>query len=129
MMIQLVQNFAITCSNSSFFGIPTWYRYLGSKYDAVTEKCEVQFSLMKGGKFNGGDILLVGLSIIDILIRIAALVAVGFVIYGGIRYITSQGSPDNTKEAQNTILHALIGLAIAVIATAVVAFLGNALDT
>jgi Type IV secretion system pilin len=129
-MIRLFQNFAQSgpqCGDGNFFDFPTWYRYLGSEYSSVTKRCEVQFDLMKGGKFNGGDILLVGLSIIDILIRIAALVAVGYVIYGGIKYITSQGSPDGTKNAQNTILHAVIGVAIAVIAAAVVAFVGNQL--
>lgn len=109
--------------------MPTWYRYLekDEAKSALTGQCEVKFDLMKGGTFDGGDILLIGLSVIDILIRIAALVAVGYVILGGIKYITSQGSPENTKEAQNTILHALIGVAIAVFAAAVVAFLGTAL--
>lgn len=126
-MIQIFQLLAAECGQPGFFSLPTWYRYLDVKKDAVTSQCEVQFSLMKDDVFNGGDILLVGLGVIDILIRIAALVAVGFVIYGGIRYITSQGSPDATKGAQNTILTALIGLAIAIVAAAFVAFLGRAI--
>ncbi len=124
-MIQLLQSFAQTCSNPGFFSFPTWYKYLKTVPDDLTQKCEIQFSLMKANKFNGGDVLLVGLGVIDILIRIAALVAVGFVLFGGIKYITSQGSPEGTKSAQNTILNALIGLAIAIVASAVVAFLGT----
>lgn len=129
-MIQLLQLFAKEdCPTPGFFSLPTWYKYLEVKKDSVTNQCEVQFSLMNQGKntFNGNDILLVGLGVIDILIQLAALIAVGFVIYGGIRYITSQGSPDATKGAQNTILTALIGLAIAIIAAATVAFLGRAI--
>lgn len=127
-MNQFLQIFAADeCSKPSFFGIPTWYRYLDIEKNSATDQCEIQFSLMRANKFNGDDILLVGLGVIDILIRIAALIAIGFVIYGGIRYITSQGSPEATKGAQNTILTALIGLAIAMVAAAVVAFLGRAI--
>ena len=120
----------MTCDKPDIFGIPTWYKYLKVEYSDVTNKCEVQFSLMNsaGGSFKGSDILLVGLGIIDILVRIAALVAVGFVIYGGIRYIISQGSPDGTKAAQNTILNGVIGLAIAVVAAGVVTFLGTSIN-
>lgn len=78
-----------------------------------------------GGKFSGVGLLLIALSIIDILLRVAALAAVVFVIIGGIKYTTSQGSPDGTKSALNTILNALIGLVIAMAATALVMFIGN----
>jgi hypothetical protein len=74
-----------------------------------------------------GDLTLVILAILDIMLRIAGLVAVGFVIYGAIQYITSQGEPDGIKKAQNTITNALIGMVIAITATAAVAFIGNSL--
>jgi len=56
---------------------------------------------------------------------IAGLAAVIFVIYAGIKYITSQGSPNETARAQSTIIYALIGLAIAIIAVPTVSYLGN----
>lgn len=130
-MIQLLQTLAqaAPCTKQEFLGIiPSWYKYLD--YERRTDPpriCEIKFDLMTGGKFNGADILLVGLAVIDILIRIAALVAVAFVLYGGIKYITSQGSPEGTKSAQNTIINALVGLVIAIVAAAVVSFIGNAL--
>ena len=124
-MIHLLQNFADHCKDPSFFSFPTWYKYLEVKHSKITDKCEVNFDLMKGGKFNGADILLVGLSIIDILIRMTALISLFFVMYGGLRYITSQGSPDGTGKAKDTILHALLGLAIAIVAAAFVSFVGN----
>lgn len=127
-MIQLLQLFANECKPQGFFGFPTWYKYLEAKQDVVTKQCEVQFTLMKNNTFNGSDVLLIGLGVIDIMVRLAALIAVGFVMYGGIRYITSQGSPDATKSAQNTILTALIGLVIAIIAAVVVTFLGRAVQ-
>src|SRR3546814_896396 len=112
MLSNLFSNFAASCQGGNFFGLPTWYKYLEGQ--TVTGKCEVQFELMKNDKFNGGDILLIGLGVIDILIRIAALAAVAFVVYGGIQYVTSQGSPEATKNAQNTILNAVLGLGIAI---------------
>lgn len=123
-MIQdLLQQFAARCSGGNFFGVPTWHKYLTK----TGPDCSVQFELMKNGKFNGDGLLLIGLGVIDILIRIASLVAIAFVLYGGIKYITSQGSPEGTKSAQNTILNAVVGLVISVIAAAVVGFLGKAI--
>ena len=121
-----VSQFAATCPGSSFFSLPTWYKYLpkDEANSAITKKCEVSFELMEGGKFNGDGIILVTLAIIDILIRVAGLVAVAFIIWGGFQYMTSQGSPDNAKAAQSTILNAVIGLVVALLAASIVAFIG-----
>jgi hypothetical protein len=68
---------------------------------------------------------LIGLAIFEDLLRIAGLAAVIFVIYGGIRYTTSQGSPEQTGAALGTILHALVGLAVAIIAATSISFIAN----
>ena len=82
---------------------------------------------MRRDFFLGGitDIWLVVAAVIDILLRIAALVAVGFIVVGGVSYVTSQGEPDRTKTALRTIINALIGLAIAIAATAIVTFIAG----
>ena len=77
---------------------------------------------------DGGDLTLIALGLLDMALRISAFVAVGFMMYGAIQYITSDGQPDKTKEAQQTIINALIGLIIALIATASVSFLGRTLS-
>ena len=61
---------------------------------------------------------------VEILLRIAGLVAVVYVVMGGFKYMTSQGEPENLKQAQGTIINALIGLVIAMLATAVVNVIG-----
>lgn len=106
------------CPNvqTSFFGIPTWYKYL-----EVGDNCAVKIDFTN----NPNQIWLIALAIADMLLRIAGLVAVFFVIYGGYRYITSQFDPEGTKNARDTILNALIGLAVAVLATALVNFVGR----
>ena len=65
------------------------------------------------------------LAITDSLLRIAALVAVVFVIVGGVKYMTSQGEPAQTKQALSSIINALIGLAVAMVAALVVSYIGR----
>jgi hypothetical protein len=101
----------------SFFGLVPWYHYLD-----LNDKCEVVNFQVLGAK---SDLLLVLLAVVDNLLRIAGIVAVVFIIYGGIQYITSQGESDKASKAQNTIVNALVGLVIALIAIALVSFLGN----
>jgi Type IV secretion system pilin len=113
----LLQYFGATCSHS-FFGIPPWYKYLiaAGKLDDTCRVTNLKIP---------DDLSLVALGIVDILLRLAGLVAVGYVIYGGIQYVVSQGEPDRTKRAQGTIVNALIGLAITIVSVAIVSFIGN----
>ncbi len=115
----LLTRFAVTCdlqpgSGGSFLGFPTWYKYLDG--EKVAGKCSVAFAFPDG-------IGLILLAVVEILLRIAALVAVGFVIYGGFQYILSQGEPDRARAARGTIINALIGVVIALIATVVVTYI------
>lgn len=124
-----------TCTDSAswFLGLPTWYKYLDMA--VVNGHCEVvgpmaeveegapsQIDWQKASGY-------VGLAVLEILLRVAAMIAVGFVIYGGFRYITSQGEPDSTKAARQTILNAVIGLVIALLATAIVSFIARSLTS
>lgn len=43
----------------------------------------------------------------------------------GLKYITSAGNPQKTSEAKNGIVYSLVGLAIAITAEAIVAFVVN----
>lgn len=51
--------------------------------------------------------------------------AVAVVVYAGIRMIAAQGKDDQIAEARKIIIYALVGLALAIIAPAVIAFVGN----
>lgn len=61
-------------------------------------------------------------SIINILLYIAGAVAVVMLILGGIRYITSNGKQDQVTAAKNTIMYAIIGLIVVILAYAIVQF-------
>ncbi len=102
-----------------FFGLPPWYKYLDGEVDALG-KCVPTFNVDRPSDLWG--IALVGA---DILIRIGGMIAVGFVIYAGFIYMTSNGDPERAKNAKNTIINALVGLVIAVVAAALVSFIGN----
>lgn len=107
------------CNPPQFFGLKPWYQYL-----ETDSNCNVvNFQVLP--RTGTSDFLLIALVIVDDLLRIAGLVAIGYIIYGGILYVTSQGSPDQTGKAQNTILNALIGLVICIGSVAFVSFVGN----
>ncbi len=116
------------CDKPKLLGIfVPWYQYLTLGRDSVTGDCTVgNFRVLPGGGHTS-DFLAIGLAVVDDLLRLAGLAAVIFVIYGGVQYATSQGSPDATAKAQSAILNALIGLAIAMVAVVFVTFIGNAL--
>ncbi len=57
---------------------------------------------------------------IKIGILLAGIVGVGFVVIGAIKYASASGHPDRMEKAKDTIIHALIGVAIALGAYALV---------
>lgn len=59
-------------------------------------------------------------SIINSIIAVTGLIAVIFVLIGGINYITSAGDSGKLEKAKKTILYACIGLAICALAFAIV---------
>jgi len=118
---------AVTSCNpkGSFFGLPTWYKYLpGEQIDnnltgiPGAKTCSVVITRLS-------DVWLIGAAILELLLRLAALVAIGFVVWGGIQYILSQAEPQRTKAARETIINALIGLVIAVAASTIIAFVAG----
>ena len=56
------------------------------------------------------------------IIAIAGLIAVIFIIVGGVSYMTSAGDPGKVKKAKDTILYALIGLIVCALAFVIVNF-------
>lgn len=105
--------FAAACSNGGFLGFPTWYEFLNCNSTGSPELSKIT------------DIWAILAAVIDILLRLAALLAVGMIIYGGATYMTSQGSSDKTNRARGTIISAAVGLLICSISIAIVHFVGG----
>lgn len=53
-------------------------------------------------------------NIIQVLVTLAGLLAAGFLVIGGIGYITSSGNPEHLERSKRTIIYAGLGLAIAI---------------
>lgn len=101
------------CPDASFMGFPTWYRGV---IDAKT--CDVK--VPSGSDGLSQFIWHIVLNIIDILLRLAGIIAVFFIIYGGFQFITSQASPDGAAKARVTILNAIYGLAISIASVGII---------
>jgi hypothetical protein len=101
------------CDAGSFFGFPSWYACLpkdsggGPKITKLEDLWLVAFPLLESG------------------IKAAGYVAAGFVIWGAIRFMKSQGNPGEITAARDTIRDALIGLAICVSSVAIVQFIAG----
>ncbi len=72
------------------------------------------------------NLIATGISILSFIVGIAAVL---MLIIGGFRYITSGGDSNSISAAKNTILYAIIGLVVAVLAQAIVQFVLRELTT
>lgn len=61
-------------------------------------------------------------SILKLVFGVAGGVALLIITIAGFKYVLSQGNPQETAKAKNTILYALIGLVICLTAFAIVSF-------
>lgn len=54
-------------------------------------------------------------NVFNVVLALAGAVAVAFVVFGGIKYMLSQGEPNEIKQSRDTILYSIIGLVVVVI--------------
>ena len=69
-----------------------------------------------------GDLATTIVNILNGIIAFLGVIAVIFIIVGGVGYMTSSGDAGKIKKAKDTILYACIGLIICVLAFAIVNF-------
>ncbi len=101
----------------SFFGIPYWYKYLELDKDCnikTTDQENVPAKIILG--------------VIDIALFLAGLLAVIMIIWGGFQFIFANGEPGSIANARKTILNAVIGLIIAILASQIVRFVAYLLS-
>ena len=61
----------------------------------------------------------------NIMAMLTGVIAVIIIILSGIRYITSSGNPEQTKRAKATLVNAIIGLVVIVLAWSFVTFVAE----
>ena len=113
--VQLPAAASAAC-NERLFTFPNWYKGL------VTGNCEVQITKLT-------DFWVIVLNVIEIGFQLIAYFAVGYIIWGGFKYIKSEGNPSKVGEAKQTILYAIIGLGLALSSTALVSFVSGSFST
>src|SRR5665213_100264 len=110
---------ACTISNHAFFFLPPWWEYLKTTTDALGQ-CAPSFTFPN-------DIFSVGLALVDILLRVAGFAAVVSIIIAGVQHLLTDGNPEKAAAARRRLYNSVIGLLIAITATAMVTFIGNQL--
>ena len=75
-----------------------------------------------GGTVNNFNIGTAITNIINIMLYALGAIAVIMIVIGGIRYTTSNGDSNGIQSAKNTILYAVAGLVVAILAYAIVNF-------
>lgn len=68
-------------------------------------------------------------NITNTLLRAIGLIAVVMLVFGGFKYIISGGDSSKVSSAKNTIIYAIIGLIIVILAYAIVNFVVNTVTT
>ncbi len=67
--------------------------------------------------------------ITNVVLFAVGIISVVMLIYGGIRYVVSGGDSKKVTDAKNTILYAIIGLIISILAYAIVHFVINTVSS
>jgi hypothetical protein len=75
---------------------------------------------------NVNDIIRLVINLFSVFVGVIAVI---FIIVGGIKYITSGGDSGNVTSAKNTILFAIVGLVIVALAQIVVRFVLSRVTT
>lgn len=68
-------------------------------------------------------------TITNVLLFIIGAIAVIMLVIGGVRYTTSSGNSEQVTAAKNTIMYAIVGIIVAILAYAVVNFVIGSLTT
>lgn len=121
------------CS-TTLLTLPTWYKYLDVGPEDNNKNngdpCAIIGPKDSSGNFDWQKAAgYVAIAVVEVLLRLGSLVAVGFVIYGGFRLITSQGDPEGAKNGRNTIINAVIGLVITIASASIVSFIATRLTS
>jgi hypothetical protein len=98
---------------ASFLGFRTWDACLVKDSNGVPQIRNLE------------DIWKIALIIVETIIKIAGYLAAGFIIWGGIKYLKSQGEPGETSQARQIINNAIMGLVICMISVAIVQFVAG----
>lgn len=105
------QNASAACTER-LLTFPAWYKGI------VDSSCAVKNPADAGGL--PAFLAKIGLNVIEFMLQLVGYLAVGFIMYGGFKYIIGAGAPEDIVKAKKTILNAVIGLIISIFSIAIV---------
>jgi len=119
--------YAAKCASQGKSIFPSWYDDLcKSGTDQIMSPNDMQAGSNPTDKAaeTGSKIGLwasvLAMNIVKILLMVVGFVSLGFIIYGGFKYMTAGDSSAGTVAARKTIMNAVIGLVISIMAVAIV---------
>lgn len=97
---------------------------------AVDPKADIKKGIDEGAGGNTGIGLKAAIKVVvNVLMFIVGAVSVIMIIIGGLKYVASNGDSNQIQSAKNTILYAVIGIVVALLAFAIVNFVVDAFVT
>lgn len=122
---------ADSCNGQSFF-LPKWYDDLcrqGS--DEIKSPSDMSQQGSKTAKDTANNLSswlgTIAMNIVKIIMTIVGYVAIGFVIWGGFKYMLNGDNASGTTAARKTIQNALIGIALSMMSIAIINFVTGAI--
>lgn len=93
----------------------------------------------KGGVMSPGDdylgsdtsgrlgkwVSIIAMNVVTMILYVVGYVSLGFIIYGGFKYMTSGDNSSGTLAARKTITNAVIGLVLSIMSVAIVSFVAG----
>lgn len=117
-MIQTLKTFVAAIAVMSATLLVTPLPVAAAPVDVLSD-CRSNSQVCDGGGNQIWDALK---GIINLLITIAGIISVIMIIVGGIKYTTSGGDAKSITSGKDTLVYAVIGLVIAIMAFAIVNF-------
>lgn len=71
------------------------------------------------------DVWTIALVVVSTILKLTGYIAVGFIIWGGVKYLKSQGEPGEVTQARLIIYNALLGLIICILSVAIVQYIAG----
>ena len=108
-----------SCEMNVFLGFRPWYKGLAIRDD--NNKCVIgKPATSDSGTTNWAPFIwIVVMNILYDISLVAGLTATGFIIYGGLSYVMSEGDPNKAAKGKNIIQGAVIGLILTIFASVI----------
>lgn len=104
---------APSCNSGSVLTFPAWHRGLSLDSD-----CHPKLTQLN-------DVWVIALNVVEVLLQVVAYAAIGYLVWGGFKYMKSRGDPSRIQNAKDAITNAIVGLVVSLGSVAIVNFISG----